>query len=401
MNVTVEPENTYRSPFKGWQVSLIGLVLLACYCAGFAAGGEFGSFMQASLETVPFAVLAILAYLGATSVAGQRARGDGGRILAIGWLIGVVGLIAFLSLTNSFLAVLENPAGVQRGDPPVFIDGGLVRMSLTVLGLVVAVLVGLIGFIPAVRAWLSRYIPLDPTSFVHAIALVTVLMLIPIAFAPLLFLGEPPLLTIASGLQAAGESLLDRDTAGLQRDQVYRLLWLIPCVFFAVGYGVRRSFGEALVRLGLVRPTVKQLLLGIGLGVLLVFSVLGLELIIDRLWQLFAWPRTDGEAFGLIIEFAFSPLGAVILGITAGLGEELAVRGVLQPRLGILLSNLLFAALHALQYNWDGILIVFLIGLVFGVLRKATNTTTSAIAHGLYDFLVVMAVVLNVPGFEP
>ena len=39
------------------------------------------------------------------------------------------------------------------------------------------------------------------------------------------------------------------------------------------------------------------------------------------------------------------------------------MRGVLQPRLGILLSNLLFTAMHAYQYNWDGLLSVFASGL--------------------------------------
>ncbi|MCX7861282.1 MAG: hypothetical protein N2385_14415 [Chloroflexus sp.] len=41
----------------------------------------------------------------------------------------------------------------------------------------------------------------------------------------------------------------------------------------------------------------------------------------------------------------------MVIGVTAGLGEELGVRGVLQPRLGIWLSNLFFTSLHAFQYN--------------------------------------------------
>jgi len=85
-----------------------------------------------------------------------------------------------------------------------------------------------------------------------------------------------------------------------------------------------------------------------------------------------------------------SPPGAIVIGVTAGLGEELAVRGVLQPRLGILLSNVFFTSLHALQYNWDGLLSVFLLGLVLGVIRQRTNTTTSAITHGTYDAILVL-----------
>ncbi|RME50357.1 MAG: CPBP family intramembrane metalloprotease, partial [Caldilineae bacterium] len=121
-----------------------------------------------------------------------------------------------------------------------------------------------------------------------------------------------------------------------------------------------------------------------------------LDLGIGWLWESMGWARTDAEAFSELIAFAFNPLGAVVLAISAGVGEELGVRGVLQPRLGILFSNLFFTSLHAFQYNWDALLVVFLIGLIFGVLRKYTNTTTSALAHALYDFILVMLAIYGV-----
>jgi membrane protease YdiL (CAAX protease family) len=73
----------------------------------------------------------------------------------------------------------------------------------------------------------------------------------------------------------------------------------------------------------------------------------------------------------------------------------------MQPRLGIWLSNLLFTALHAFQYNLDGLVIVFLIGLVCGVIRNKSNTTTSALVHGTFDFLLVMALTVQGPGLNP
>ncbi len=76
------------------------------------------------------------------------------------------------------------------------------------------------------------------------------------------------------------------------------------------------------------------------------------------------------------------------------------MRGVLQPRLGILLSNLFFIALHAFQYHWNTLLVIFVVGLALGILRKRTNTTTSAIAHGTYDFILIMLAVLQVPFFS-
>jgi len=81
---------------------------------------------------------------------------------------------------------------------------------------------------------------------------------------------------------------------------------------------------------------------------------------------------------------------ATIAAVVAGFGEELVFRGVLQPRLGILLPALMFTAVHALQYNFDALLQVFFLGIVFGVIRRRTNTTTSAIIHGGYDFVLLL-----------
>ena len=38
-----------------------------------------------------------------------------------------------------------------------------------------------------------------------------------------------------------------------------------------------------------------------------------------------------------------------------------------------------------------------LLGLVLGLVRKKTNTTTSAIVHGTYDFLLIAAAALQIP----
>ncbi len=38
--------------------------------------------------------------------------------------------------------------------------------------------------------------------------------------------------------------------------------------------------------------------------------------------------------------------------------------------------------------------------MTLGFIRKRTNTSTSAIVHGTYDFLLLMAAVLQVPGFS-
>ena len=89
------------------------------------------------------------------------------------------------------------------------------------------------------------------------------------------------------------------------------------------------------------------------------------------------WPTTDAAAFKKLLTNLVTPLGAVLIGVTAGVGEEMAVRGLLQPRIGLIASNLVFTSLHAFQYGPDALLSVFLIGLILGIVRARSNTTTS------------------------
>ena len=103
---------------------------------------------------------------------------------------------------------------------------------------------------------------------------------------------------------------------------------------------------------------------------------------------------TGEKAYEVMFKAFISPFGAMVIGVTAGFGEEVLVRGILQPRLGILLSSLFFTALHAYQYNWDALLSVFLFGLTLGLIRKKTNTSVCVIVHGGYDFVLTMIAAL-------
>lgn len=377
---------------RGRHLAIAFGVLLILYGAGFAIGGEVWQIMLAGLQTLPFMLLALLAYLGVDRV--------WARVGALGWLVLLVGSAALVAFSLGAVAlVASNGAGPDA--LPQLVPGGQVRLLGLVAGLGLALVIGALGFLPAVRRDFSRVIPLDPNSFVHMVALVMAMSLTLISFVPLIVLASPPLLDL---IRQADETGLDltggRGDTGLLLDTLYPLIWLVPGAIIAVGYGVRRSLAGALERVGLVRPTARQVLAALGLAIVLVGAVQVIGTGIDWLWTTLGWSKTDNEAFGELLGFALSPLGAVIIGVTAGLGEELAVRGVLQPRLGILLSNLFFTSLHAFQYNWDALLIVFIVGMTLGFIRKRTNTSTSAIVHGTYDFLLLMAAVLQVPGFS-
>ncbi len=367
----------------GVPIGIGAIALLLFLGIGVSIGGELGQIALASLNALPFAVLAVLAYLGGSHF--------NWAWVATGlWLALLISGTAVVSIGFGFATVANIGAAQSHpGTTPQVAPGGWLRVGMIALGALGTILAVALLFIPQARRQIARVIPLDPDSFVHTVALMAIVSVGILCTIPLLVLGQPPLLAMV-GQMSQGAATQGRDSAGMLRDQLYALVWTIPAALLAVGYGTRRRLPEALVRLGLVRPSWRQILAAVGIALLLVATVQLLGAGISRLWGVMGWPVTDDTAFSELLSFALSPIGAVVIGITAGLGEELAVRGALQPRLGILLSNLFFTSLHALQYNWDSLLVVFVVGLICGLVRKRTNTSTSAIVHGVYNFTLIM-----------
>jgi membrane protease YdiL (CAAX protease family) len=347
------------------------------FAAGSAIGGELGQIMIASFNALPFAVLAILAYLGA-------GRPNWAWVATPLWLLLMIGGASLTTLSLTIGSLIDGP--LTEAAVAQLTQADWLRVALVVLGIIASVLVGALLLLPPVRRAAARVVPLEPGSFVHAVALTAVVTLGLICTVPLVVLGGPPLLAMVDELSSA----TGRSDAGQLLDMVYGLVWTIPATLLAVGYGISRDLRGSLQRLGLVRPTLRQAGAAVLVALLLVGLVQLIGLATTWLWGLLGWPVTDDAAFGELLSFAINPIGAVVIGVTAGLGEELAVRGVLQPRLGLLLSNLFFTSLHALQYNWDALLIVFVVGVACGLVRNRTNTTTAAIVHGVYNFTLVM-----------
>lgn len=168
---------------------------------------------------------------------------------------------------------------------------------------------------------------------------------------------------------------------------VSTLAGYVVLAFAAVGFHVRRSLRATLARLGLASLTPRDLIV-IPIAVALLYLVNGGTEAIERrllpsLWQ-------HDQAFTVALTQGMSPLRAALLAISAGVGEEVTMRGALQPRLGIGLTALLFAALHA-QYSWFGMLVIFAVGVMLGVVRRRTSTTAAIAVHALYDGLAVVA----------
>ena len=160
-----------------------------------------------------------------------------------------------------------------------------------------------------------------------------------------------------------------------------------------VGLGVRRNFREALVRLGYGPITLPQ----IGVVALFIAGALLLSFAFDALFA--ALQPELFERVGEISEGLFSPEGlspvsvvlfALLIGVGAGLGEETLFRGALQPRLGIILTSLLWSVIHV-QYGPSVLLVnIFVLSVALGFLRRRINTTATFLAHAGFNFLTVV-----------
>lgn len=386
----------------GGLAGVVGLALLVA----LLLTGELFKFMEVGFIFVPLATLAALAYVGTKSMVG---------VIFSYIALAMVGLgVVFYALTSvltgyiadwgKFSALLHDPTAYQgQALLDVFRPGAGPALLWSVVLLTVASIIAGLMLLRPVRVAIARIMPIDPDNFVHKIALSILTLILLTSFVPLIVTGgRPPLLDAVNN-----QSLKDTGIALTVRpvDVVYQFVWMIPAVLLAAGWPIVRKFPDMLRRLGVVRPTVVQVVGAVVGGLALaVVAALVIDPGINWLWHALGWPTTDTAAFDQLLKGVVKPgggvlggtLGAVLLGVTAGVGEELAVRGLLQPRIGLIASNLVFTSFHAFQYGPDALLSVFIIGLILGIVRARTNTTTSAILHGIYDFVLVMAVVLGI-----
>lgn len=179
----------------------------------------------------------------------------------------------------------------------------------------------------------------------------------------------------------------------------YNFLGLIFLSFCGVGIFVSRKPLEALRRLGLVKPTPAQILLGV-IGIFVTFGY-------DWLWSTFTHGQEGLGYAGKLTRYnegTFTPgaapgsafFVASATGLCAGLGEETLIRGALQPVFGIVPAAFMHGALHG-QFSHAPLLIVqvFIWSAMMGILRRYTNTTTTIITHVGFNFLSTFLIAFN------
>jgi hypothetical protein len=309
-------------------------------------------------DSIQIMIAAATLLLGALGVAywANRAQHDRSAFVGLYLLFGIPGGLMLVA----GLAMLVN------GD--------------TVLGtLLLLVGLGLIlPLIHPVRVGLAEVMPLDPDSAIDmtglcivlsALGLFTANSLVPMA-------ANPPDI---SEIPSVGVTEL-----------VVQAAAFLAIAYIAVGFPYWRDLLQATERLGIVVPDARTIGMAL-LGTVGAFVVAGLAGFVSQ--QINPdLSESLNEIVDTMTAQVQNPLGAIILGASAGIGEEAVFRGALQPRFGMVLPSLLFTMLHGPQYGFNVALLgLFGVSMILALLRKHVNTTAAMIAHALYNAVQVLA----------
>ena len=302
---------------------------------------------------LPFLGLAVLANLGE--------KNKVLRFLTYALLV----LLDLALLGGGLLAMIAPLLMAGRPLPPANYGGLAVTLGLTAV-------LGALPLIPAVRRGLARWLEIEPTSCMHTTALAFAVYFVGSTLAQVALIGDLSKLTsVETRLSAL--------------DMLATTLPLALMALVGVGFLMRRDLRATMERLGLSRMTARQW----GLVILVILLFLAFDYTVLWVWQQL-WPASHtlvGDITTNLFNDLGKPLAALAVSLSAGIGEELLFRGALQPRFGLVLTSLLFAIGHAHYGLSPAMVEVFVVGLVLGLVRLRTNTTTCLVVHAGYDFL--------------
>ena len=258
---------------------------------------------------------------------------------------------------------------VQQPSPPVGV------------AFLISGLVGGLLLLPPVLRLASRWLPTRADSPVHATALFLSFFLIAWSAINMLWVGG------VEGMQESAESV----PIGLLAVQA---TGLVLFALLGVGFLIRRSWSETKERLGLAVFQPRYLLIGPAA----VAVLLTVNLVITGIWMLVA--PEQAAALGEITDQLFGHYDSfsaiLLLAVLSSVSEELLFRGALQPRLGLIFTAALFAFVHQQYAISPATLVILVIGIVLGLLRRHFGTWTAVLAHFGYNFtLLVFGLIAN------
>lgn len=319
-------------------------------------------------------------------------------------LIGIYGLLLIVGLglfgAASALTTDGNPEIVESMravlNEEIDFDSVLDRLPLLGLGLWVPSLVGILLLLPFVRRFAARFINIDALSPVHAITL-SLSMFIVIQLMVTLGIG---LENIAGAASIASEASGDENGLAMIGALWVQQLGTAFIGLVGIGWLLRRDWAASLERLGIQPLTSNQLTTGIGIGLVMVPIVMLIEFVSRQLLGIGVDPGVEALSEELLGPLMQSPLGILTIGLSAAIGEETLFRGAAQPRLGILLTSLLFALVHSNYGLSISTVIVFVLGLVLGYIRLRHNTSTAMVIHAVYNSTLGLLAYLSIPYLE-
>jgi membrane protease YdiL (CAAX protease family) len=211
-------------------------------------------------------------------------------------------------------------------------------------------------------------------------------------FALLILTGQLVSFVLQGGISGMAESINEE---GIPLSEViFQALLQVLIAFLGIGWIVRRSLPQALERLGLLIPSRDDVTQGIVTGLKLIVLVFVYAYIMGILINVGVFSESALEqqneaADSMVKAFSTLPL-AVALALSAAVGEEILFRGALQPVFGNLLTSIFFVLMHTQNLIGPGIVMLFIVSYLLGILREQRNTTAAMIGHFVYDFLVIV-----------
>ncbi len=301
---------------------------------------------------------------------------------------GIISLLLILSVAGGLVYWSKRAEHDRSAYVGLFLVFGLPGVLLSVAGLALTVngkdagplIMGLglalgLPLLRQVRKGLARVTPLDPTSPIDMAGLSMILVVI--AFSSLQLTLSNSGSDGATGSQSVTILSL-----------VINVVTFVAIAYVCVGYRIWRTGQEATQRLGLTMPTVRT----VGIALILVVPSFVMSLIGSALTVAFQPSVVDNlqQTMDQMTTGVQNPLGAILLGLSTGVGEELLFRGAIQPRFGIVIASLVWVLLHA-QYDLTYVLVgLFGIGILLGLERKYLGTTAAIITHASYNVAVVL-----------
>ena len=270
---------------------------------------------------------------------------------------GLIALLGAADLAGARLLVPASTSDLQRA----------LDVTVMATGLAAAAIAS-----RPVRQRIARWVPIDPDSPVHALAL---------ALSMILFGTDVAVIAFTDVLATA-----QSQPALSLADLLYQEAPFLVFAFIGVGLFLRRELPDTGRRLGLVVPAWWQPVLALAAAGAFFAFAQGMDGLAHQ-WTPGTAHRIDdvtNHVFGQL----GGPLGIAALAVAPGLCEELLFRGALQPRIGILATALLFTSIHTQYALSIDTAAVFAIALGLGLLRKYTNTTASCTCHITYNLLV-------------